>query len=302
LGPSSLSPTKYIGRFAPSPSGPLHFGSLLCAAASFLQARSQAGLWHIRIEDLDTYREQRGATSEILNSLEDFGLTWDGPVIYQSKRQQNYQQALDKLAKIDRTYPCACSRKMLYRDPQYAANLIYPGTCRDGIAKDKTARAIRLRTEPHLIEFNDAIFGEFKQSISQQVGDFILRRGDGLIAYQLAVVVDDAAANITEVVRGADLLDNTPRQIYLQQLLGFNTPSYLHIPIITNQLGQKLSKQSHAPAITSDSVVPTLHHVLSLLGQQPPNNLLDGQIDELWQWSVANWRLDAVPKLTTLPL
>lgn len=297
-----MSSTGYIGRFAPSPTGPLHFGSLLCAAASFLQARSQAGKWQLRIEDLDTPREQPGASSEILQCLEDYGLTWDGPVVYQSKRQKHYQQALDTLAKIGKTYPCACSRKMLYRDPQYAANPIYPGTCRDGIAKGKTALTIRLRTEDPLIEFNDAIFGAFTQSISQQVGDFILRRGDGLIAYQLAVVVDDAAANITEVVRGADLLDNTPRQIYLQQLLGYCSPNYLHVPIITNQLGQKLSKQSHAPGIESTAVISTLCQVLRLLGQQPPENLVDGRIDELWEWAVANWRLEAVPKLATLSL
>jgi glutamyl-Q tRNA(Asp) synthetase len=250
----------YIGRFAPSPTGLLHLGSLVAAMASYLDAKVHDGAWLVRIEDLDWDRNVDGADSAILASLRRCGMFWDGEVTWQSRRQPLYEAALGTLAAV--VYPCSCSRKEIL-DSRLQANagagmpapaaLVYPGTCRDGLAPGKTARALRLRvpavSDPRrVVGFEDRRLGQVGQDLATEVGDFVVRRADGFWAYQLAVVVDDAAQGVTDIVRGADLLDSTPRQLYLQELLGLPHPAYLHVPVVTNELGEKLSKQTGALA------------------------------------------------------
>lgn len=238
---------EYIGRFAPSPTGPLHFGSLVAALASYRAARSAGGKWLLRMEDLDQPREQPGAADDILRALDKLGLAWDGPVIYQSSRLERYRAVLDDLARRGFAYPCACTRREL-EDSALAldGSRIYPGTCRRGLDPGKAARSMRARTHGAPIGFADAVQGWREQRVETQVGDFVLLRADGVIAYQLAVVVDDLDQGITEVVRGADLLDSTARQIHLQRLLGARTPLYAHVPVAVNAAGEKLSKQTGA--------------------------------------------------------
>jgi glutamyl-Q tRNA(Asp) synthetase len=238
---------EYIGRFAPSPTGPLHFGSLVAALASYLAARSAGGKWLLRMEDLDKPREQPGTADDILRALDKLGLEWDGPVIYQSTRLERYRAVLDDLARRGFAYPCACTRREL-EDSALAidGSRIYPGTCRRGLAPGKTARAVRVRTHGAPIGFADTVQGWLEQRVETEVGDFVLLRADGITAYQLAVVVDDLDQGITDVVRGADLLDSTARQIHLQRLLGARTPRYAHVPVVVNAAGEKLSKQTGA--------------------------------------------------------
>ena len=274
----------YRGRFAPSPTGPLHFGSMVAAIGSYLQARSQGGEWLVRIEDLDPPRETAGASAAILRTLERFGLYWDGEVIYQSQRSAAYIEALDQLQRDGLLYFCRCSRS------EYGP--IYHGHCRHSHAR---TGALRVVTHDEEISFNDGLCGLFRQRLESEIGDFVVRRADGLFAYQLAVVVDDAAQSISEVVRGSDLLDNTPRQIYLQQLFGYPTPSYVHLPIALNGQGQKLSKQTGAAAI--DAMPPTqlLLQVLVFLGQQPPSDLAKATLEEMWRWAITHWQLGVIP-------
>ena len=238
---------EYIGRFAPSPTGPLHFGSLVAALASYLAARSAGGKWLLRMEDLDKPREQPGAADDILRALDKLGLEWDGPVIAQSTRLERYRAVLDDLARRGFAYPCACARREL-EDSALAidGSRIYPGTCRHGLAPGKAARSVRVRTHGAPIGFADAVQGWHEQRVETEVGDFVLLRADGITAYQLAVVVDDLDQGITDVVRGADLLDSTARQIHLQRLLGARTPRYAHVPVAVNAAGEKLSKQTGA--------------------------------------------------------
>lgn len=236
---------KYRGRFAPSPTGPLHFGSLVAAVGSYLDAKANGGQWLLRIEDLDPPREVRGAKRQIINALRDFGFAWDGQVVYQSKRHAAYQAAFERLQNAGLVYPCACSRKeiadsTLHLSALAARALIYPGTCRNGLPPGKTPRAWRIRVPNESIIFEDRERGRIMQNLARETGDFILLRADGLWAYQLAVVVDDAEAGVTDVVRGGDLLDSTPRQIFLQRCLGLPTPSYLHLPVVVNEKGEKL--------------------------------------------------------------
>jgi glutamyl-Q tRNA(Asp) synthetase len=259
----------YIGRFAPSPTGPLHFGSLVAAVASWLDARAAGGRWLVRIEDLDRPRCVPGAADEILHTLERLGLTWDGEVGYQSKRHSLYEDALQRLQ--GRTYWCRCSRREVADSSLgLAANgaPIYPGTCRD--ARLLSGRALRIRTNTE-IRFRDRLQGEQVQDLERDVGDFVLYRADGMYAYQLAVVVDDAAQGVTDVVRGADLLDSTARQIYLQRLLGLPTPCYLHVPAAVNAAGEKLSKQTGAAAIAP--TWPSVRKALDFLGQPGADSL-----------------------------
>jgi glutamyl-Q tRNA(Asp) synthetase len=238
---------EYIGRFAPSPTGPLHFGSLVAALASYLAARSAGGKWLLRMEDVDPPRAQPGAADGILRALDKLGLEWDGPVIYQSTRLERYRAVLDDLALRGFAYPCACTRREL-EDSALAidGSRIYPGTCRRGLAPGKAARSMRARTHGAPIGFGDAVQGWREQRVETEVGDFVLLRADGIPAYQLAVVVDDLDQGITDVVRGADLLDSTARQIHLQRLLGARTPRYAHVPVAVNAAGEKLSKQTGA--------------------------------------------------------
>lgn len=252
---STSSFSGYIGRFAPSPSGPLHAGSLVAAMASYLDARAHGGRWLVRIEDIDEARTVAGAADAILHALQAFGMQHDGDILVQSRRKDVYQRAFDRLA--GHTYPCGCTRREIADSRLGIAAdgaAIYPGTCRHGLAPGRTARALRLRVpdvgQPdETIAFDDRWLGPQVQHLATEVGDFVLKRADGFWAYQLAVVVDDAEQSVTHVVRGTDLLDSTGRQIYLQHLLGYPTPSYMHVPVVRNAQGEKLSKQTGARAL-----------------------------------------------------
>jgi glutamyl-Q tRNA(Asp) synthetase len=261
----------YTGRFAPSPTGPLHFGSLVAALASWLDARAERGRWLVRMEDLDEPRAQPSAADEILRALQQLGLYWDGPVVYQSRRTELYKQALHNLR--HRTYWCGCTRREIADSTLGLAAdgaQIYPGTCRNGLPPGRQPRALRVRTAPEPIIFHDRVQGRQEQILERDVGDFVLFRADGLFAYQLAVVVDDAVQGITDVVRGADLLDSTARQIYLQRLLGYATPRYMHVPVAVNAAGEKLSKQTGAKPVEPSRGI---RQALAFLGQEQTDSL-----------------------------
>ena len=283
------SPATYRGRFAPSPTGPLHLGSLIAAVGSYLDARQRDGEWLVRMEDVDMPRTVPGADRDILDTLRRFGMEWDRPVVYQSRRTHLYRSALDSLTDDGWVYPCACSRKEI-------GGPVYPGTCRPGLAQGRSPRSMRVRTEGHCVGFEDAVQGAFSQALETDVGDFVVRRADGLFAYQLAVVVDDADQAITEVVRGSDLLDSTPRQIHLQRALGLPTPGFLHLPVAVDPSGSKLSKQSRALPVDADHPEPALHRALEFLGHPPPKELDRAPLRELWEWAIANWRRERVPR------
>lgn len=282
----------YVGRFAPSPSGPLHFGSLIAALASFLDARAAGGRWLVRIEDLDTPRVQPGAADGILRTLERLGLHWDGSVEYQSARGDHYRQALERLASRGLTYWCGCTRREIADSSLGLAAdgaRIYPGSCAAGLAPGRAARVLRVRVADDPIRFVDRLQGPRQQRLGSEVGDFIVYRADGQFAYQLAVVVDDAEQGVTDVVRGADLLDSTARQIHLQRLLGLPTPRYLHVPAAISSSGEKLSKQTGAPVVDASHPLPVLAQALEFLGQaaqdmEDPRELLAGAIRD---WAVA---------------
>jgi glutamyl-Q tRNA(Asp) synthetase len=265
-----MSAADYIGRFAPSPTGPLHIGSLIAAVASYCDARANNGTWLLRIEDLDETRCKREYRDDIINTLHQFGFRWDGEITRQTQHKNRYEAALAILIDKQLVYACRCSRKEI-ADSTTAQSLgidgvVYAGTCRQQNV-DFQSNAIRLLTDSTVITFNDRCQGVQQQNIETEIGDFIVKRRDGLFAYQLAVVVDDAASDVTHVVRGADLLDSTPRQIYLQQQLGVATPIYLHVPVAVNADGQKLSKQTLAPAINTNDAVAALITSLRYLGQ-----------------------------------
>jgi len=271
----------YIGRFAPSPTGPLHFGSLVAALASYLDARAHGGQWLVRMEDVDTPRCVPGADADILRTLEALGFEWNGSVLYQTARIEAYQEALDRLRRKGRAYACSCSRKEIGKP-------VYPGTCRSGPVDLGKPLAWRVRVDPIVVSFEDRALGTQWQNLAEEVGDFVVLRSDGLFAYQLAVVVDDAAQGVTDVVRGADLLDSTPRQIWLQQLLGFPIPRYLHVPIATNAAGEKLSKQTLAPPLNVADAEAELCAALRFLGQDVP---VEGgfNVREILAWAAARW-------------
>jgi len=294
----------YIGRFAPSPTGALHFGSLLAALASFLDARANQGRWLLRMEDLDPPREIAGAADQILRTLEHFGFYWDGPVRYQSQHLEQYQQVVQQLIQQQRAYPCDCSRQQLAQRNA----VIYDGYCRERALNSRQstatltashstpAVAIRVKTTDTRIGFKDSIQGNYQQQLGEEVGDFVIHRKDGFYAYQLAVVIDDAEQKITHIVRGYDLLDSTPRQIYLQRLLQLPTPIYSHIPILVNHLGQKLSKQTFASAIDPERPARALFQGLTLLGQQPPEDLREATTHEMLRWGADHWDLSRIPR------
>lgn len=282
------------GRFAPSPTGPLHFGSLLAALASYLNIRSQAGRWLVRMEDIDPPREMAGAADDILRTLEHFHLYWDGEVMYQSTRGTAYREALEVLARKNLTYPCTCTR----REIRERGEPVYQGHCRAGADPDRAQYSIRIRTEENNIGFTDLIQGARRYSLSEHAGDFIIRRADTFIAYQLAVVVDDARQQITEVIRGADLLESTPHQLYLQQQLGLSHPRYGHIPVAVNADGNKLSKQTGAQPVSGQPRVPVLIRALAALGQQPAEGLYSASVDEVLEWAIGNWSINKIkPRL-----
>lgn len=282
--------TAYVGRFAPSPTGPLHFGSLVAAVASYADARSAKGAWRLRIEDVDTPRCSTQAENEILRQLAAFGFEHDGEIIRQSERNQHYEAALQQLDNAGKLFACTCTRKQLEVAPRnHEGEIIYPGKCRNAHrAGSKHALRIRVPDQEHaLIRFEDIACGNVAQNLATEVGDFVLRRADGLFAYQLAVVVDDSLQGVTRVVRGEDLLLNTPRQIFLQRLLAYQTPGYLHVPIVRNSNGEKLSKQTHALAISTDNVLPTLHRAWAFLKQQPLGKVQS--IPAFWRHAAEVW-------------
>lgn len=295
--PSYSLPTKpYRGRFAPSPTGPLHFGSLIAAVGSFLDARTRGGEWLVRMEDLDPPREVAGAADDILRTLEAFGLYWDSEVMYQSQRQDAYQQALEQLEHKQLIYPCGCSRKDIQENAARGGSAnVYPGTCRYGLPQGRKARSLRLRVPDLDVRFIDRLQGSIAERLAEKSGDFVLRRADGLFAYQLAVVVDDAEQGITDVVRGADLLEATCRQIFLFQSLGYAAPRYLHLPVAVNQSGEKLSKQTNAPAVSPQRAVALLATALRFLDQRVPEGLEDSQLADFWDWAVQNWESEQIP-------
>ena len=288
----------YRGRFAPTPSGPLHLGSLIAALGSYLDARAAGGQWLVRIEDIDPPRCPEGADSTILRQLEAFGLTWDGEVIWQSHRHDAYQHALDQLVEQGLAYPCSCSRK------QWQAFDIYPGWCRNGVCDATKPIAWRLRSDlaKRPVGWNDRLFGE-QHFDPAELGDVVLKRKDQLWAYQLAVVVDDAHQGITNIVRGYDLLDNTPWQQQLQAALSLPTPRYLHLPLVVTTDGQKLSKQNLAPALAEEStgIRRQLFQALQLLDQAPPPALVDESPEAQLRWAIENWTVSRLAPLAHRP-
>lgn len=257
-----------VGRFAPSPTGPLHLGSLVAAVGSWLYARGAGGRWLVRMEDLDTPRVVPGSDLEILDALRRFGLEWDDEVVYQSNRIAHYEDALQTLRARGVVFDCACSRAELQRAASAPAEkeLVYPGTCRDGLPPGRTARAIRFKAPDEVIGFNDVLFGPVHEHVSRDTGDFVVKRADGVFAYQLAVVTDDALQGVTQVVRGADLLSSTPRQIALQRALQYSTPQYAHVPLVVNADGTKLGKRDGALPLDKKHVEETLTRALRILG------------------------------------
>jgi glutamyl-Q tRNA(Asp) synthetase len=290
-----VATARHRGRFAPSPTGPLHFGSLVAAVGSYLAALHAGGEWLVRIEDLDPPREVPGSADEILATLESFGFEWTGAILRQSTRLDAYEAAIARLISIGRAYPCSCSRTELLaaqaaqvRAGLAGDELYYPGWCRDGV-RSPGPTAIRFRVPPRETVFEDEIQGRISCDVAAQVGDFVVRRRDQLHAYQLAVVVDDAAQGITHVVRGVDLLNSTPRQMSLQRALGLATPKYAHLPLVTDANGIKLSKSAGAAAIDTRQPSHELWRALRSLRQEPPPELRQGRVTTLWEWAIQHW-------------
>jgi len=263
-----------------------------------LQARHKGGRWLVRVEDIDPPREQPGATGEILTALERYGFEWDGPVIYQSNTATAHQEALQRLLDGRHAYACGCSRSDLLDAPRGALGTIYPGTCRNGC--DAAETAIRVRTDNTPVAFTDGLQDLQRQRLETESGDFVIWRRDGLVAYHLAVVVDDFEQGVSEIVRGIDLLDSTERQIWLQRLLGYPHPDYLHIPVATHPDGQKLSKLTGAPAVSLEAVEPTLMQALVALGQRPPAMLRGASLADIWAWAISQWKIDALLGVTQI--
>ncbi len=310
----STESTNYVGRFAPSPTGSLHFGSLVAAVASYCDAKSNNGKWLVRMENVDKPREMAGGADDILHTLEAFGFEWHETIISQSQRSEIYEAYLNNLKRKGMIYACTCSRKEI-ADSSILTGIdgaIYPKTCFNKAladsAREKHTSESRLDTaswrinvnDAQKITFKDAIQGNISQQLSRDVGDFVLKRKDGLFAYQLAVVVDDALQNITHVVRGADLLDSTPRQIYLQQRLDFTTPNYAHLPVAINAQGEKLSKQTLAKSIMPQAAPMLVFEALLFLGQNPPTALKNVSLSETWAWAIAHWHLESIYKQKTM--
>lgn len=292
----------YRGRFAPSPTGPLHFGSLVAALGSYLDACSCGGEWLVRMEDLDRTREVPGARDAILRTLDAFGFAWDRPVLYQSTRTDAYAEALEQLRGDGLVFPCACSRSEITAlGHEGQEGPIYPGTCRAGLPPGRRARSLRVRAQSGPIAFRDRIQGKLTQDLAREVGDFVLKRADGIHAYQLAVVVDDASQGVTHVVRGADLMPSTPRQIFLQQALQLTIPVYAHLPLAVDPEGRKLSKSDAAAPVDPRNPLPALLQAWRFLVQLPfaesPANL-----DEFWQQALASWRTVHISAARTRPL
>jgi glutamyl-Q tRNA(Asp) synthetase len=301
--PSCPKPAAYTGRFAPSPTGPLHFGSLIAAVGSYLQAKKAGGRWLVRIEDIDRPREVPGAANDILRTLEALGFEWDGPIEKQSQRLELYEHALDRLRERRRIYSCSCSRGVIAALAPGSDEPRYPGLCRNGPRDASQPLALRLQVEPGVVAFTDSLQGRIEQDVNAAVGDFVIKRRDGLHAYHLAVVVDDADQGITEVVRGADLLDSTPRQLLLFSALELPAPSYAHLPLAVDSEGRKLSKSQQSLAIDVRHASTALWHALAFLRQTPPPSLLGASTREIWTWAQSQWNSDALQgiKLAAAP-
>lgn len=287
-----------IGRFAPSPTGPLHFGSLVCALASYLDIKIRGGSWLVRIEDIDPPREVAGASDQILRQLEAHGLCWNGRVLYQSTRLQAYQDIVAELQNKQLAYHCECTRKRL-------ADLggIYDNRCRNRfLSSSGNNTRLKLGAEASLVDFNDLVVGNLSTDLNTVSSDFIIKRRDGLFSYQLAVTVDDQFQGITHIMRGSDLLDSTAKQIYLQRCLRYRQPTYAHLPLVINNEGQKLSKQTQAPSLASGSEVYNCWQALYWLQQSPPKDLLDCTLDDLYKWALKNWDLNKLRKARSAPV
>jgi len=292
-----------VGRFAPSPTGPLHFGSLVAAVGSYCLARRAGGRWLLRMDDLDRPRVVPGAADDILRTLEAFGFTWDGPVIWQSRRTEAYGAAMERLLRQGQLYDCACSRREILASAPHPGEEgpVYPGTCRQGLPAGRAPRAVRIRVPDRTVAFTDGVFGRQAQNLAEVVGDFVLRRADGMYAYQLAVVVDDAASGVNQVVRGADLLGSTPRQIFLLESLGLPVPTYLHLPLVLNADGSKLSKRhgdDDSPLAWSSGGV--LCKALRWLGQPVPAELEQAPPAEVLAWGAEAFKAGDIPAATEI--
>ena len=298
----SLVPSVYRGRFAPSPTGPLHFGSLVAALGSYLDARANCGEWLVRMEDVDQPRCVAGADGQILKTLDAFGFKWQGEVMVQSNRTERYRAAFDQLRANGFIFPCACTRKQLAGGATAIdGGQIYGGRCRNGLRNGGKARAWRVRVGDDDIKFDDTIQGRITQQLQRDVGDFVVLRADGLFAYQLAVVVDDTDQQITHVVRGADLIDSTPRQIYLQRLLGLASPGYAHLPVAVDSSGVKLSKQSLAAPVVAAQPLRALLAAWRFLGQVWGDEAAPGDLREFWLNAIRDWEIDRVPAQRQMP-
>jgi glutamyl-Q tRNA(Asp) synthetase len=292
------APARHRGRFAPSPTGPLHFGSLVAAVGSYLDARAKGGEWLLRIEDIDAPRTIPGAADDILRALEGLGFEWDGEVVFQSRRLDRYHAALARLQLAGLAYPCSCSRSeiaALATRRSVDGGLLYPGSCRAGLREGVAARAWRLRVPDREFVFHDRIQGETRQNLEREVGDFVLLRADGQYAYQLAVVVDDAAQGVDSVVRGVDLLASTARQIWLLRCLGLPHPVYAHLPVAVDATGEKLSKQTRAAAVDPARGTGLLARALRFLGQPVSEEAEKMALADFWRWATGAWNISRVP-------
>ena len=286
----------YRGRFAPSPTGELHFGSMVAAVGSYLDAKANNGEWIVRIEDVDTTRCQEHFAISILKTLESFGFEWDGPIVFQSQREKIYQDYFNYLKNHKFVYGCSCSRKELSKNPKgIDGAYLYLGKCRSGIEGQLSVRSWRIKVNSTSISFIDRIQGFQSQNLERDVGDYVIRRADGLFAYQLAVVVDDIEQGISDVIRGADLLDSTPRQIWLYKCLGQKSfPRYVHLPLATNEHGEKLSKQTLAEPVTHYSQLTVLKKVMAFLGM--PMDIGDCSLEEFWKAAITTWNIEKIPR------
>lgn len=293
-----MSVEQIVGRFAPSPTGPLHFGSLIAAVGSYCLARRKGGKWLLRMEDLDPPRVVPGAADEILSALENLGLFWDGEVVWQSQRTEAYIEAVERLREKGLVFDCVCSRKEILLSAPHPGEdgPIYPGTCRTGLRPGRKPRALRIEVSKEQICFCDGVFGQLQQVLSEAVGDFVLRRADGLFAYQLAVVVDDEAEGVNQVVRGADLLSSTPRQIFLHACLGNPVPEYVHLPLVLGSNGKKISKRHGIVRLDSENNAARLiAQALNFLGQPVPGCLQGAPPAELLSWAIQNFDQNRIP-------
>ncbi len=294
----NIEPQVIVGRFAPSPTGPLHFWTLVAALGSYLLAKSNNGRWLLRVEDLDPPRVVPGSADAMLALLDHLGFEWDGAIVYQSQRSERYRQVIDELRQQGLIFACNCTRREIVASaPQMSEEgVVYPGTCRSGLRGNRSEYALRLRVCDETLSYSDGICGEQCQNLEKEVGDFVLLRSDGLFAYQLAVVVDDIDGGVNQVVRGADLLSSTPRQIYLYRCLNKTIPAYYHLPLACSENGKKLSKRhGDYGVVTLDNASQMLWQALNFLGQEPPRELSATIPDELLHWGLENFNLRAIP-------